>query len=212
MNSAPRSEAREYWSWVEEQSVRRMLRAGNSIDEIANYLGRSPMAVATRLHSERLMSGEYWSLTEEEAVRRMMKAGRSVDQVARELGRSPAAVEQRMRTSPGFQTPGAYRIRAQLAALQGRLSGADIDALLDGVGERGKLVLSHRFGLGAVGPLTLEQIGRRFGVSRERIRQLEREALRKLCHPTRLPGFLAKSEVLYGTGDRRDSDSEMGPR
>jgi RNA polymerase sigma factor (sigma-70 family) len=46
-------------------------------------------------------------------------------------------------------------------------------------------VLRLRFGLADGNRLTLEQIGRRFRLTRERIRQIEAKALRKLKHPSR---------------------------
>ncbi len=50
---------------------------------------------------------------------------------------------------------------------------------------REEKVLSLRFGLGDGNPKTLEEVGREFNVTRERIRQIEAKALRKLRHPSR---------------------------
>ena len=51
--------------------------------------------------------------------------------------------------------------------------------------EREQKVLRLRFGLDDGRPRTLEEVGREFKVTRERIRQIEAKALRKLRHPSR---------------------------
>jgi RNA polymerase primary sigma factor len=64
--------------------------------------------------------------------------------------------------------------------------------------ERERKILEMRFGLADGYERTLEEIGKMYNVTRERIRQIEAKALRKLRHPTRvrhLQGFLEGAEV-----------------
>ncbi len=56
---------------------------------------------------------------------------------------------------------------------------------LEGLAERERKVISLRFGLEDGHPRTLEEVGREFGVTRERIRQIESKTLAKLRHPSR---------------------------
>jgi RNA polymerase primary sigma factor len=89
-------------------------------------------------------------------------------------------IEDKAAENP-FETTG-YRM------LQGRL--ADVLATLT---ERERKVLELRFGLANGYMHTLEQVGKEYRVTRERIRQIEAKALRKLRHPTRarfLEGFI----------------------
>ena len=60
-----------------------------------------------------------------------------------------------------------------------------INEVLGTLSEREQQVLRLRFGLDDGEPRTLEDVGRMFGVTRERIRQIEAKALRKLHHPSR---------------------------
>jgi len=60
-----------------------------------------------------------------------------------------------------------------------------IEEVLDSLDERESKVLSLRFGLMGETPKTLEEVGKTFNVTRERIRQIEAKALRKLRHPSR---------------------------
>jgi RNA polymerase primary sigma factor len=65
--------------------------------------------------------------------------------------------------------------------------------VLHGLTEREQRILELRYGLNDGFPRTLEEVGRQYEVTRERIRQIEAKALRKLRHPTRrskLEGFL----------------------
>ena len=60
-----------------------------------------------------------------------------------------------------------------------------LDGVLSSLTEREKSVLRYRFGIGDGCPRTLEEVGKMFRVTRERIRQIEAKALRKLRHPIR---------------------------
>lgn len=73
-----------------------------------------------------------------------------------------------------------------------------LNKVLDTLKPRERAVLEQRFGLKDGNPHTLEEVGRQFNVTRERIRQIEAKALKNLRHPTRskeLKGFLGTSEV-----------------
>src|SRR5205814_23155 len=72
--------------------------------------------------------------------------------------------------------------------LKGKLS-----EVLNGLTERERRILELRYGLMDGYSRTLEEVGKQYNVTRERIRQIEAKALRKLRHPTRrskLEGFL----------------------
>jgi RNA polymerase primary sigma factor len=73
-----------------------------------------------------------------------------------------------------------------------------IKDVLETLTERERQVLEQRFGLVDGYSRTLEEVGRQFRVTRERIRQIEAKALRKMRHPTRirqLEGFLEAAEA-----------------
>lgn len=61
----------------------------------------------------------------------------------------------------------------------------NVEEVLSALSDREARVLKMRFGLNNNRPMTLEEVGQKFGVTRERIRQIEAKALRKLRHPSR---------------------------
>ncbi len=82
---------------------------------------------------------------------------------------------------------------APTEATSRQLLKEQIDRVLNELTDREKKVLQLRFGLKDGHTRTLEEVGREFNVTRERIRQIEGKALRKLRHPTRsrkLKGYL----------------------
>ena len=70
-------------------------------------------------------------------------------------------------------------------AVSDQLLKEQVGDVLDSISQRERRVLQLRFGLEDGRSRTLEEVGREFGVTRERIRQIEAKALRKLRHPTR---------------------------
>ena len=73
--------------------------------------------------------------------------------------------------------------------------------ILSSLTPREERVLRMRFGIGMSTDHTLEEVGKQFNVTRERIRQIEAKALRKLKHPTRskkMRSFLSSSSKNQG--------------
>ncbi len=78
---------------------------------------------------------------------------------------------------PDTPTPMEYTAKEMLKR--------ELDSVLETLNDREEKVLRMRFGLLDGRSRTLEEVGREFGVTRERIRQIEAKALRKLRHPSR---------------------------
>ena len=104
----------------------------------------------------------------------LMRAARSVTAM-------PEAAAMRM-------TPGSsvQATQAPAAAASQQLLKETVEDVLSTLTPRERQVLQLRFGLEDDRDRTLEAVGREFGVTRERIRQIEAKALRKLRHPSRL--------------------------
>jgi RNA polymerase primary sigma factor len=72
-----------------------------------------------------------------------------------------------------------------------------IQTVISTLSQNEQEILKLRFGLGEEEPMSLQQIGKKFGLSKERIRQIEKKALRRLRHPSRsmkLQVFMSESD------------------
>ena len=85
--------------------------------------------------------------------------------------------------------------------MQNLLEKEELEEAMASLTERERNVIKLRFGLDDGKTRTLEEVGKEFNVTRERIRQIEAKALRKLRHPSR--------SRIYG--ERRDSSSMKSP-
>lgn len=98
-------------------------------------------------------------------------------------------------------------LRAELASLRSTLLG-----MVGELKEREGEVVILRFGLGNEDPMTLEEVGQRFEVTRERIRQIEAKALRRLSHPSRRAVLAAYMGDGHGKKGVTDLDPEVEPK
>ena len=78
-----------------------------------------------------------------------------------------------------------HKVLAPADAASRQMLKEQMEDVLETLSERERRVLGMRFGLEDGRARTLEEVGREFGVTRERIRQIEAKALRKLRHPSR---------------------------
>jgi RNA polymerase primary sigma factor len=81
------------------------------------------------------------------------------------------------------------------ASLQSGLRSV-VGELLDGLTAREAKVLRMRFGIDMSNDHTLDEVGKQFDVTRERIRQIEAKALRKLKHPSRSEKLRTYAEAM----------------
>ena len=135
--------------------------------------------------------------------RLMQKLGRdpTPEEIAEEMGITPEKVREIWKISQkttSLETPIGDEDDSQLGDFiedtkqlspyemtSQRLLRENIEEVLSALSEREAKVLEMRFGLNGQKPMTLEEVGREFGVTRERIRQIEAKALRKLKHPSK---------------------------
>ena len=123
------------------------------------------------------------------------------EEIAEEMGLTPERVREIQKTSQepvSLETPIGEEEDSQLGdfieddaavvppdAASFSMLQEQLAKTLEGLAERERKVITLRFGLEGGHPRTLEEVGREFGVTRERIRQIESKTLAKLRHPSR---------------------------
>src|SRR5690606_7650090 len=164
--------------------------------ELLQKLGAEPTAEQIALEMDFLTDDE------REAIKLLRREGAPLDaSLQRKLRRAAQKVRKIMRISQepmSLDMPIGQEDSSQLGdfipddnvpgpvdAASRQLLKEQIRSALGVLSERERQVLEMRFGLLDGQDHTLEEVGKHFGVTRERIRQIEAKALRKLRHPTR---------------------------
>jgi RNA polymerase primary sigma factor len=109
---------------------------------------------------------------EEREVEEIMRVSRKALSLESPIGEDSDTVYLDLMTSDNIPAVDHELVKSSL--------DEEIDKLLTDLSEREEKVIRMRFGIGADGPLTLEKVGEKLGLSRERIRQIEKKAKKKL--------------------------------
>lgn len=175
------------------ETINRLIRTSR---RLVQELGREPTAEEIALEME-LLADE-----ERDMILKAMNGERPMDPIlARKLKRAAAKVRRIMSLSQepmSLETPVGSEENSSLGdfipdesmtgpvdAASKKLLAEQMREVLSQLNKREKEVIELRFGLVDGQSRTLEEVGQRFGVTRERIRQIEAKALRKLRHPLR---------------------------
>jgi RNA polymerase primary sigma factor len=175
------------------ETINRLMRVQR---QLTQELGAEPSAEQIALEMDFLTPDET------EAIKLIRRTGSRMDPgLARKLRRAAQKVRKIMRLSQepmSLEMPigqednsllGDFieddKVPGPVDAASRQLLKEQIRSALGVLSEREREVLEMRFGLLDGQDHTLEEVGKHFGVTRERIRQIEAKALRKLRHPTR---------------------------
>ncbi len=152
------------------ETINRLFRVSR---DLLQELGREPTVEEI---AEAMSRGQEVVVTPDK-VREIIKASQQAISLDTPIG------EEEDRTLGDFVEDRAALAPAEAAA--NRLLKEQVAAVLDSLTGRERRVLQLRFGLEDGRARTLEEVGKEFNVTRERIRQIEAKALRKLRHPSR---------------------------
>ncbi len=175
------------------ETINRQIRTQRRLQQ---ELGREPTP------EEIALEMEFLEPEQAEAIREALAAEKPLDpELKRALDRAAAKVQriQRISREPiSLDTPVGNEENSYLGdfiedeSMPGpvdtasrRLLKEQMSEILEGLSERERKVLIMRFGLEDGTSRTLEDVGKEFNVTRERVRQIEAKALRKLRHPLR---------------------------
>ncbi len=175
------------------ETINRLIRVSRRLTQ---ELGREPTSEEIALEMDILPAEDRRAILEAQAEGEALEPA-----LERRLKRAALKVRRIMKVSQepmSLETPVGTEENSSLAdfiedeSVMGpadqasrQLLKEQMQDVLDGLSDRERKVLELRFGLHDGQTRTLEEVGQAFGVTRERIRQIEAKALRKLRHPLR---------------------------
>ncbi|MCP4543728.1 MAG: sigma-70 family RNA polymerase sigma factor [Chloroflexi bacterium] len=172
-------------------TINRLLRLQR---QMVQTLGREPTMKELALESDLLESTEKTAILRVQEAkdplppsleRRLHRAAAKARRIIR-ISQEPMSLEMPVGTE-GSGMLGDFiedeNIQGPVDAASSQLLKEQLQTILTSLSERERAVLEMRFGLKDGESHTLEEVGQAFGVTRERVRQIESKALRKLRHP-----------------------------
>ncbi len=175
------------------ETINRLLRVQR---QLVQELGRDPTSEEIALEMDLLEPYEIQTIarswSEDKPLdyaleRKLRRAASKVRRIMR-VSQEPMSLEMPVGTEDSSQLGDFIQddtIEGPVDAASNQLLKEQVQSILGSLSKREREVLEMRFGLEDGQGRTLEEVGREFGVTRERIRQIEAKALRKLRHPFR---------------------------
>jgi len=172
-------------------TINRLLRLQR---QMIQELGREPTMEELALESDMLEAEEKQAIlaaqAEEEPLppsmeRRLRRAAGKVQRIMR-ISQEPMSLEMPVGSEDSGELGDFIEdetMPGPVDATSSQLLKEQLHDILDSLSDRERAVLEMRFGLRDGEAHTLEEVGKAFGVTRERVRQIESKALRKLRHP-----------------------------
>lgn len=175
------------------ETINRLLRVSRRLQQ---ELGREPTSEEIALEMELLTPEERSSILEAQGAdepldpmldRKLKRAAGKIRRIMK-IAQEPMSLEMPIGSEDNSSLGDFIEdesVPGPVDQASRQLLKEQMQDVLDGLSDRERKVLELRFGLQDGRTRTLEEVGQEFGVTRERIRQIEAKALRKLRHPIR---------------------------